>query len=109
MGVKHKTSLFTNESAKFNLFLRAREIKHLTTALHQVTRLPKKQRDVWVEENGQFLADEFEDFISASNMTFEGLTIDEETVELSRNLVFSLKEALTTVQGMLHVPAELES
>lgn len=104
-----KRKLHSDESAKFKLFLRTREIQQITQALHQVLRLPKEQRDTWVAENGEFLAEEFESFIDSSSMTFEGLVLDDETLELSRDLVLSLREALSTVQGMLHSSEELES
>ncbi len=98
-----------DESAKFHLFLKTREVQHLAQALRKVTILPHHQREDWLEENGDFLAEEFDEYINNAGMTFEGLTIDEETLELSRDLVFSLREALTTVEGMLHTSGELES
>jgi hypothetical protein len=109
MSLKQKNSLFIDDTSKFELFLKTREIQQVSLALQNVTRLPKRQRELWLKENGAFLAEEFDIFINNSNMTFEGLSMDEETLNLSRDLVLSLKEALSTVQGMLHKQVELDS
>ena len=43
-------------SAKFNLYLKAHELKEVSKVLEQVLLLPQDQRSLWVEENGEMLS-----------------------------------------------------
>lgn len=88
-------------SGKFNLYLKTRELKAIEEVVRQVLILPKQERLAWVDTNGDWLQDAFDAFIQDSNLTLEEVALDEETMELSKKLVVSLRDTMTMVNGIL--------
>ena len=108
MPYRPKLTVFDEESAKFELFLKAHEIKQINQVLRQVMRLPKAARERWLRECGEFVAEGFDSFIDESNEVLDGLQLDSESMILSKDLVVTLRESLNMVHGILQEP-ELES
>lgn len=96
-------------SAKFNLFLKAHELKEVSKILEQVLLLPQDQRNAWVEENGEMLSEAIDIFVQDSNLTLEEVTMDSETLELSKELVLSLRDTMNIIQGILFDRQKLAS
>lgn len=88
-------------SSKFDLFLKTHELKELGSVLERVMLLPKEQRSAWVEENGELIREAIEVFVRDSSLTLEEVTMDTETMELSKELVVSLRDTMNIVQGIL--------
>jgi len=88
-------------STKFNLFLKTRELHAIESVLHKVLTLPSEERRAWVDSNGLWLQDAFDMFVQDSNMTLAEVSLDEETMELSKELVMSLRNTMSMVDGIL--------
>ncbi|PIY79312.1 MAG: hypothetical protein COY81_03475 [Candidatus Pacebacteria bacterium CG_4_10_14_0_8_um_filter_43_12] len=88
-------------SSKFDLFLKTHELKEVGSVLEKVILMPKGQRSAWVEENGELIREAVEVFVRDSNLTLEEVTMDTETMELSKELVVSLRDTMNIVQGIL--------
>lgn len=96
-------------SAKFNLFLKAHELKEVSKILEQILLLPQDERTAWVEENGEILSEAIDIFVQDSNLTLEEVTMDTETLELSKELVLSLRDTMNIIQGILFDRQKLAS
>lgn len=96
-------------SAKFNLYLKAHELKEVSKVLEQILLLPQEQRAAWVEENGEMLSEAMDIFVQDSNLTLEEVTMDTETLELSKELVLSLRDTMDIIQGILFERQKLSS
>lgn len=96
-------------SAKFNLYLKAHELKEVSKVLEQVLLFPQDQRNAWVEENGEMLSEAIDIFVQDSNLTLEEVTMDTETLELSKELVLSLRDTMDIIQGILFDRQKLSS
>jgi hypothetical protein len=102
------TDTVTN-STKFNLYLKTHEIREIQKVLRHVLLLPPKRRLNWVEENGQIIQAAFDSFIDDSNLVLEDMMLDDEALELSHELVTSLKNALAIVENILTEEQTLQS
>lgn len=96
-------------STKFNLFLKAHEMKQVEELLRQVMMLPKKERKQWVKENGALMHEAYELFIEDSSLTLEEMNFDSESLELSKELVTALRDTSNIVQGILSEKQNLTS
>ncbi|MEX0895864.1 MAG: hypothetical protein WDZ94_02905 [Patescibacteria group bacterium] len=99
----------TTSSTKFNLYLKTRELKAVSEVVRQVLILPKLERQSWVEEHGDWLQDAFDTCLQESNLTLEEISLDEETMELSQELVISLRDTMSMVNGILIESEQLPS
>lgn len=77
--------------------------------LEQVLLFPQDQRNAWVEENGEMLSEAIDIFVQDSNLTLEEVTMDTETLELSKELVLSLRDTMDIIQGILFDRQKLSS
>jgi len=111
MSVKTRYSLTdtVTSSTKFNLFLKTHEIREIQKVLSHVMLLPPKRRVNWVEENGEIIQAAFDSFIDDSNMVLDDMMIDDEALELSQQLITSLKNALSIVENILSEDQTLQS
>lgn len=99
----------TTTSAKFNLYLKAHELKEVSRVLEEIMLLPPEKREDWVSENGDILSEAVEIFVQDSNLALEDVTMDSETLELSKELVLSLRDTMSIVQGILFDKQKLAS
>lgn len=111
MSVRTRYSLSdtVTSSTKFNLFLKAHEINEIQKVLKHVMLLPPENRVAWVEENGEIIQSAFDSFIDDSNIVLEDMMADDESLELSQELVNSLKNALSIVENILSEDQTLQS
>lgn len=96
-------------SKKFKLYLKLREIKGIQRVLTEVTQLSSEEQDKWVEEYGEMVNTAIDSFVDDSSMTFESIFTDDEMLELSQELIITLKETIEAVEGMLYPDSQLES
>lgn len=111
MSVRTRYSLTdtVTSSTKFNLFLKAHEINEIQKVLRHVMLLPPENRTQWVEENGEIIQSAFDSFIDDSNLVLEDMLIDDESLQLSQELINSLKNALSIVENILSDDQTLQS
>lgn len=109
MKPRHLLANPTTNSTKFNLFLKTHEIREIHKVLRHVMLLPPDQRVDWIEENGEIVQSAFDSFIDDSNLVLDDISIDDETIELSHQLITSLKSALSIVENILSENQILQS
>lgn len=100
----HLPNIFTRQTTgdtKFDLTMRTRELRQFEQLLKKIYTYPAGQRKTWVKENGNFLSLAFEQFISEASKTLQDLSLDDETLHLSRELVMSLRETGELLDGLV--------
>lgn len=105
-------NIFTRQSTgdtKFDLTMRTRELQQLELLLKQIYTYSSDERKAWVQENGAFLSQAFEQFISDASDTLQDLSFDDETLTLSRELVVSLRETGELLEGLVAKGQRLRS
>ena len=50
-----------------------------------------------------------DEFVDDSGITIENIFSDDEALALSQELIFTLKETISTVEGIMYEDAQLES
>jgi hypothetical protein len=96
-------------STKFNLFLKTHQIKQVSDTLQHVMLLPKRKRQSWIREHGELVHQAFDNLVDDSNNLLDNLQLDEETLELSQELVVSLRDAMNLVENILYDQHQLKS
>ena len=71
--------------------------------------LEHHERRQWVEENGDFLTKAFDQFISETSQTLEGMSMDDETMALSKELVTTLRDTSELLDGLVATTQRLRS
>lgn len=105
-------NIFTRQSTgdtKFDLVMRTRELAQLEELLKQIYTYSADERRAWVAANGDFLSLAFEQFISEASRTLQDLSLDDETLNLSRDLVMSLRETGELLDGLVSKGSRLRS
>lgn len=96
-------------SIKFNLYLKARELKELSKVLENVLLLPEKKRKAWAKENSEFINKALDSLVQESNATLSELSFDDETLQLSKDLIVSLRDTVDMFHGLLYETKKLSS
>ncbi len=91
----------TTGDTKFDLAMRTRELQQFEVLLKQVYTYSTDERKAWVRANGDFLSFAFEQFISEASHTLQDLSLDDETLNLSRDLVMTLRETGELLDGLV--------
>ena len=105
-------NIFTRQTTgdtKFDILLRTRELAQLEALLKQIYTYSAGERRNWVQANGDFLSLAFEQFISEASQTLQELSLDDETLNLSRDLVMSLRETGELLEGLVAKGQRLRS
>lgn len=98
-----------DSSPKFRLFLKNREIQEVKQLLNHVLHMPGQQRSAWIEQYGDFVNQAFDALVDDSNFVLDELPYDEDTLEMSHELVTSLRDALQLMEGILSDQPQLVS
>ncbi|MDA1079905.1 MAG: hypothetical protein O2840_04435 [bacterium] len=88
-------------NVQFELFVKLREIKQAAAALEGINNLPPKERKAWAEQYGRLVYTAFNHFIDDSNSVLRDVSFDSSTMQLSQELVISLRDTLVAVQQIL--------
>jgi hypothetical protein len=89
------------DSAKFQLFLKVREIKQLARVLQELQLRQKQERRTWIKENQALITELVDDFTDDSLAQLQGVATDTESVKLSMDLVATLRRTLLMVDTLL--------
>ena len=88
-------------NVQFDLYIKLREIKQAAAVLEQIGSLPTKERAVWAAQYGDMVHQAFEHFIDDSNSVLRDVSFDSSTMELSQDLIISLRDTLVAVQHIV--------
>jgi hypothetical protein len=86
---------------KFQLFVKLREIKELTSLLQEVGLRSTAERQAWLLDNEPIIADMVNEFTDESLSKLQGIGTDRETVNLSVDLVTSLRQTLLLLDSLM--------
>lgn len=84
-------------------------MQELTKILERVLTLQEAERALWVAEHGEMLNTAIDTLVQDSNSTIATLSLDDETLELSKELVLKLRDTIEMMQGILFEPTALQS
>lgn len=95
------TSTNVDMSLKFVLYLKNKEINAVNKMLKDVLSSSRKAQMEWVTNYGEMVDFALDKFVDDSNIVLDKITLDDEVMELSQDLVNSLKDAVTSVDFIL--------
>ncbi|NCN24161.1 MAG: hypothetical protein GW945_01570, partial [Candidatus Pacebacteria bacterium] len=71
-----------------------------------IVDMPDKEQQEWIEENADIIHQGFDNFVDDSNNVLQRVSFDSETLELSEDLVVSLRDVLNLVQSLTSEPKQ---
>jgi len=98
-----------NSSLKINLFSRSYQVRKLVEEFQKIALMPEKNRQVWLDENGDFVNQLLDNFADDSMMILDGLQLDEEGMNLSMEYISELRDAMNTIREVIFEEARLRS
>lgn len=101
--------VFVESSHKFKLFLKNREIQQIKHLLGHVVHMNSQERTRWIEQYGEMVNQAFDALVDDSNLVLDDLPLDDEVLQLSHELVTSLRDALHMMEGILEDKPQLVS
>ncbi len=90
------------ESMKFDLFLKAREVKQLAEVLQGLSTKSKTERLDWLRQNENLVGGLVDTFTDESLSTLEGASMDREMMKLSMEMMSNLRRALLMLDGLFY-------
>ncbi|HYD34980.1 MAG TPA: hypothetical protein VD999_02840 [Vitreimonas sp.] len=105
----NQTTDGSNDSIKFDLYIKTREIKQIAESLQQVMLMSKKDRQAWVKEHEPFVNQLLDTFMEDASSALDGLYLDNEALKMSMDFVMNLRDAINTLQGILYERSNLKS
>ena len=94
---------------KFDLYRRQKEIKEVADILQKLSSKGKSEQIEWLQENEDFVTEMAEDFVDDSLFKLDGVRLDNETVQLSVEVMTQLKETLGLFQSVVSGEDNLEA
>ena len=92
----------SNDATKFNLYLRAYELRVVQRSLEKIAQKPTEEKEALLIEYADMVHQAFDEFIDDSNEILHEVSFDDESLELSATLVTSLQTVISLAQGILH-------
>lgn len=94
---------------KFNLYLRSREMRQVVLYLEKVMLKKKSERDVFVNENRASIESLMKVFVDDSNLSLEGMQMDQESANLSMQLAIDLRKSISLINALFYGVVGLSS
>lgn len=92
---------YTTSEIKFDLFLKAREIRELNQTLERIFLFNRKDRLGWVKENSDLINQLLDSLMQDAMLVIDGLNLDQESIILSVELMSNLRNALSTLRSLV--------
>jgi len=102
LDLSNSVSVEDRANLKFNLYLRSREIKQIVFYLEKVMLKKKSERDSFINENRSIIESLMKIFVESSNLTLEGMQLDQESVQLSMQLAVDLRKSISLINALLY-------
>ncbi|MGD9129628.1 MAG: hypothetical protein PVJ09_04035 [Candidatus Woesebacteria bacterium] len=105
---KHDQSLLSltqevsADEVKFDLYIKAREIKQINEYLERIMLFSKKRKQAWLGENEEMINQLLDSIMEDSMMVMDGLEVDSESMELSVELMINLRNAVYTLRNLIY-------
>jgi hypothetical protein len=88
------------EGIKFDLYVKARELRQITKSLNDILLLPPRERQSWLDDHEPMIMDLMNSFMDDSVLAMNGLQLDQESMNLSVELVTNLRDAMTKINSI---------
>ena len=95
-------SIEDSADLKFDLYLRSREMKQIVSYLEKVMLKQKSERDLFVAENKTFIDSLMKTFVDDSNLTLEGMQMDQESAQMSMQLAMDLRKFISLINALFY-------
>jgi hypothetical protein len=89
-------------AVKFDLYLRLREVKQISQQLEKIAKKSELERSTFVEENKIFLESLMNLMLQDSNLSLEGIRLDQEAAELSMQLAMDIRQTLSMINHLFY-------
>jgi lipid II:glycine glycyltransferase (peptidoglycan interpeptide bridge formation enzyme) len=90
-----------SEAIKFDLYVKNRELQQISESLRTIMLMPTKERKKWAEQYHDVIEDLMDSFADDSMLAMDGIQLDDESMDLSTELVTNLKSTMSMIQDML--------
>lgn len=97
-----------NDEVAFDLYLKNRELKQINSFLRKISLWDRQIRLRWLADNQDVLDQLVDSFMEDSNLVFHGIKLQGEALQLSVELVTSLREAMTVIRSLVKVAKNVE-
>jgi hypothetical protein len=87
---------------KFNLYLKSREMREIVLNLEKIMLKKKAEREVFVTENRVFVDSLMKTLVDDSNLTLEGMQMDQESVQLSMQLATDVRKSMSLINALFY-------
>jgi len=90
------------ESLKFNLYLRSRELQQISHYLEKIMLYSASKRAAWLKENKKVLKSLLQVFAQDSSLSLDGIQLDQETANLSMELAMNLRQTVAMINALFY-------
>lgn len=90
------------DAIKFELYLRSRELKEISFHLEKIILKNSEERKTWMEENRKVLESLLKVFADGSNLSLNGIDLDEETTKLSMEFAVNLRQTVAIINALFY-------
>lgn len=90
------------DAVKFDLYLRLREVKQIAQQLEKIAHKNQIERQVFVEENKIFLESLMNLMAQDSNLSLDGIRLDQEAATLSMQLARDIRQTLAMINHLFY-------
>jgi len=87
---------------KFSLYLRSREVSQIVLYLEKIMLKKKSERELFASENKAFIDSLMKAFVEDSNLTLEGMQMDQESARLSMQLATDLRKSVSLINALFY-------
>lgn len=99
-----QVSLQEKNAIKFDIYVKLRELKQIGEGFKQLSGLPETDRISWLTEHESFLSEMMDSFLNETMGTIDGVALDSETLELSVELVSTMRDTMNIMHHVMDNP-----
>ncbi|HCR81737.1 MAG TPA: hypothetical protein DIV47_04695 [Candidatus Pacebacteria bacterium] len=104
-----RTATIENEQVRFELQRKEKEIREISRILQGLLMKSRDERRVWLQENEDLMINLAEEFVDESLYKLDGAQLDNETLELSVQVMTELRKTLGLFETVITGNEELEA
>ncbi len=97
-----------SDEVAFDLYLKNRELKQINSFLREISLWDRQIRLSWLADNQDVLDQLVDSFMEDSSLVFHGIKLQGEALQLSVELVTSLREAMTVIRSLVKTTKNAE-
>lgn len=95
------------DAVNFDMYVKIRELKQIGDGLRIIIALPEADKKNWIKDNEGYLAEMMESVLHDTLGTIDGMQLDSEGLELSVQLVSTMRDTMDVMQSIMRRPRTL--